>query len=555
MSFKIFSLQFMGKIKPVEKIEQQRASLENDYREFLRVEESEELAEFLKLEEQVNSAEFKKEKAEIEALQFKGSTESKQLNDFEKLKKAKHLKKYFAVADSQDLKRYQNLQDSEKLGEYNELSKYVKEGQFQKDKKEIKGQVFKGSAEEKNLQDLSRLEKSADVKAYLKLKDPKESEQFRANTKSQDLKKYLDLKTQTESKEFKDRIAYLKDNKKFEKSDAFKKLQRFKSLASDPDVKFYQKFGKSSLYKNYINVKDSSDLKRFNELKEITTSKEFLERKAYLEDKKKWEKTEAYAMQQKYLEMKKLPHLEKYFKYKNSADFDFFKYWEVVFEDDFSSSSLHPEKWSVNHFMADKMIGSNYSMPGDLQTYTDGKNLKTGGKLTIEVRKEKHSGTMWKMPAGFIPAEFDYTSGLVSTGTNFWMEDGIMEAKIKFQPVKQLASSFYLMGEKNTPRVNLLEMGVKNRLGFASLNGNGKYEWEGIDISNLKKGQSYIFTLEKSGTTFTWKINDAEVLKMNKQELNTPLHLNASSLVVYDVPGAVLPAQFDIEWVKCYRKN
>jgi len=555
MSFKIFSLQFMGKIKPVEKIEQQRASLENDYQEFLRVEKSDELAEFLKLEEQVNSAEFKKEKAEIEALQFKGSTESKQLEEFEKLKKAKHLKKYFAVADSQDLKRYQNLQDSEKLKAYEELSKYVKDGQFQKDKKEIKGQNFKGSVEEKKLKDLHQLEKSADVKAYLKLNDSKESEQSQANSKSQDLKKYLELKSQTESKEFKERVAFLKDKKKFEKSEPYQKWQRFKELSGDSDVKFFQKFGKSSLYKNYLNVKDSADLKRFNELKEITTSKEFLERKAYLEDKKKWEKTDAYAIQQKYLEMKKLPHLEKYFKYKNSSDFDFFKNWEVVFEDDFSSSSLHPEKWSVNHYMADKMMGSNYSMPGDLQTYTDGKNLKTGGKLTIEVRKEKHPGTVWKMSAGFIPAEFDYTSGLVSTGTNFWMEDGIMEAKIKFQPVKQLASSFYLMGEKNTPRVNLLEMGVKNRLGFASLNGNGKYQWEGIDISNLKKGQSYIFTLEKSGTTFTWKINDAEVLKMNKQELDAPLHLNASSLVVYDVPGSSLPAQFDIEWVKCYRKN
>ena len=555
MSLKIFSLQFMGKIKPVEKIEQQRATLDNDYQEFLRVEKSEELAEFLKLEELVNSSEFKKQKAEIDALQFKGSSECKQLEAFEKLKKVRHIKKYFAVVDSPNLKRYLSLKDSEKLIEYGELSEYIKGGKFKKDKEEIKGQVFKGSAEEKNLKDLKRLEKSSDVKVYLKLKDPKELEQYRESNSSYDLKKYLELRSLSESKEFRDRVASLKDKKKFEKSEAYRKLQGYKNLASDPDVKFYQKFGKSALYKNYLDVKDSSDLKRFDELKAITTSKEFLERKAYLEDKKKWEKTEAYANQQKYLEMKNLPHLANYFKYKNSSDFDFFRNWEVTFEDDFSSPTIHQGKWSVNSYWADKTMGNNYSAPGDLQAYTNGKNLKTGGKLTIEVRKEKHPGTMWKMPAGFIPAEFDYTSGLVSTGKNFWMEDGIMEAKIKFQPVKQLVSSFYLQGEKNTPRINLLEMGVKNRLGFAGIDGGGKIKWEGLDISNLKKGKSYIFALEKAGTKFTWKINETEVLTMNKQDLNTSLHLNASSLVVFDVPGSGLPAQFEIDWVKCYRKK
>ena len=162
---------------------------------------------------------------------------------------------------------------------------------------------------------------------------------------------------------------------------------------------------------------------------------------------------------------------------------------------------------------------------------------------------------MWKMPAGFIPVEYDYSSGLVSTGKSFWMEDGIIEAKIKFRPVKEIVSSFYLIGEKNTSRANLLEMGVKNRLGITGVNGNGKAKWEGLNISNLKKGLSYIFTIEKTGNTFTWKINDTEVLKIENPEMNTSLHLNASSLVVYDVSGSNLPARFEIDWVKCFSKK
>jgi len=274
-----------------------------------------------------------------------------------------------------------------------------------------------------------------------------------------------------------------------------------------------------------------------------------------LEDKKKWEKTEAFAREQKYLEMKKQPHLVNYFKYQNSTDFDFFKKWEVAFEDDFSSPELQTEKWSEYSYWAEKTLGSNFSLPGDLQAYTDGRNLKTNGKLAIEVRKEKQTGNMWKMPAGFIPVEFDYTSGWVSTGKSFWLEDGIVEVKIKFQPVKEIVDSFFLLGEKNSMRVNLLEMGVKNRLGIAAPDSNGKIKWEGLDISNLKTGQSYILTIEKTGSVFTWKINETEVLKLDKPELNIPLHLNASSLVVYDVSISNLPARFEIDWVKSYRKK
>ena len=73
MSFKIFKLQLTGKIKPVEKIEQHRSLLINDYQEFQEVEKSDELSLFLELEKRVNSEQFKKEKGEIAALHFKGS--------------------------------------------------------------------------------------------------------------------------------------------------------------------------------------------------------------------------------------------------------------------------------------------------------------------------------------------------------------------------------------------------------------------------------------------------------------------------------------------------
>ena len=608
MSFKIFQLQLLGKIKSVEIVENQRKTLQADYSEFQDVEKSEDLKKYLEVENWLKSEAFKNKKTEIEALQFKGSRECNQLKELGRLKKASKIKKYFKVTDSAELKRFEKLKDSDKINEYYNLFEYIKEGQFEKEKRNIKAEIFKGSVEEKHWLDFRILGKSAGIKAYMELNNsvalnkhvefssseklkgfvrlrnaPDRDKEKRKELKllkrdaeikayfkyerskklrlyhetndSHDLKRYGELKAYIENDDYKKRETFLKDKKKFEKSEAYKKQQRFKQLAADEDVKFVLKFEKSLAYKNYLDVKDSFDLKRYFELDEITKSKEFLERKEYLEDDKKWEKSEEYVKQQEFLKMKKLSHFVKYFKYKGTTDFDFLKNWEVSFKDDFSETKQDAEKWNNISFIADKLLGDNYSLPGDLHVFANGNNVKTKDKLIVSVKKEKKTGKVWKMTAGFIPTEFEYTSDFLSTGKSFWQEDGIYEAKIRFNPLKQVVSSFYLSGENSTPRINLLEMGTKNRIGISTLNSSGKTETNGLNISNLKGGKSYIFSIEKLGNSLSWKINETEVLTIHNSTMNFPLHLNVSSIVVFDVPASKLPVDFEIDWVKCYRKK
>jgi hypothetical protein len=475
MSFKIFSLQLTGKIKPVEKIEKQREILYNDYQEFVKVDKSDELKEYLELEAFINSSAFQKKKAEIETLQFKGSKEYNELMEFEKLKKSKRIKQYFRVSGSPELSRFEKIAESDKPEEFKRVKEYVTGGKFAQDKKD-------------------------------------------------------------------------------KKEEAFAQKNRYKTLKGDGDIRFYLKFKKSSLYRNYLDVKSSNELKRFDELQERTTSTGFLERKVYLEDKKKWEKTAEFSQQKKFEEIKKQPHIQNYFKYKNSTAFDFFKNWEIAFEDDFANH-LHSEKWSVVNKRAGQIIGGNYSLPGDLHCFTSGENVKTKGKLCIEVKKESAKGKMWKMPAGFVPADFEYTSGLVSSVESFGNGNEIFEAKIRFNPAKQLVSTFLLAGEHHTSRIHLLEMGTKNRIGVSKIDGNGKIQLEGLDISNLKSGKWYIFTVEKSGSAWVWKVNETEVFRFTNGEIKHPLYLQASTIVVHDIPGHQLPNSFEIEWVKCYRKK
>ncbi|HPE77028.1 MAG TPA: hypothetical protein PLC80_13130 [Draconibacterium sp.] len=608
MSFKIFTLQLSGKLKPVETIEKQRKTLLDDFNEFEKVKNSEELKKYLELESEVNSDTFKKKKAEVESLHFNGSKEFNQLKEFESLQKKQSIKKYFKVANSPDLIRFNKLKPTEKLAEFYKLQEFVKEGQFAKEKKEIESQIFKGSVEEKHWIDYTKLDKSNEIKVYKELhnsdflkkhelfakseklknyvqlvnipdKDKAKQEEFKRLKndselinyfkfeKSKKLKiyretagglqltRYNELKAFVENPDFKKREAFLKDKKKFENSEANKKYTRFKQLLNDQDLKFFFKFEKSGLYKNYLDVAQSFDLKRFYELEELTSSKEFKEKKAYLEDKKKWEKTGEFARQQEYLKMKQLPHLAKYLKNKGANIFNFFNEWQIVFEDNFQQAKLDTEKWSTKSYLAEKMLGDNYSLAGDNHIFTDGKNLLINGKLNITVKKEKVKGKVWQMPAGFVTAELDYSSGIISSWKSFWTGDGIIEAKIKFDPVQQIVSSFYLAGEQNTPRLNLLEMGAKNRVGILNLSNGGKATVNGLDISNLKRGKWYIFSVVKSGANFTWKINEAEIFTLQSSELKEKLHLNASSIVIEDVPAQNLPAGFEIEWVRCYRKG
>ena len=103
------------------------------------------------------------------------------------------------------------------------------------------------------------------------------------------------------------------------------------------------------------------------------------------------------------------------------------------------------------------------------------------------------------------------------------------------------------------PRIALLEAGTKNRVGVIS-SANGKTEVDGMDISNLKTNKWYIFTIEKEGNSIIWKINESEIFRTQNSAVKGKLHLNASVLVVDEVPGSQLPVSFEIDWVKCYKK-
>jgi len=290
------------------------------------------------------------------------------------------------------------------------------------------------------------------------------------------------------------------------------------------------------------------------ELQKITASDEFKARVAYLEDKHKWEKTEEAAKEKRYEELLKLPQLVTYLKYKHSTAFDFFKKWDLVFEDRFETGKLDLQKWQTQSHWASQSLGQNFSQVGDLHAFTDGRNVSVDGKsLKIEVRKENAKGMQWRIPFGFVEQEFDYTSGIVSTAGVEWWKHGLLEAKVKYAPAQNLVDALYLLGEESTPQVNLVEMGVKNRLGLLSKSADG-IQAACESISGLKEGEFYIFSLEWSAHSLVWKINGREMLSLNQNVPAFKMHLNAASIVVAEPTGS-LPHRFEIGWVRFYQHH
>jgi beta-glucanase (GH16 family) len=300
-------------------------------------------------------------------------------------------------------------------------------------------------------------------------------------------------------------------------------------------------------------MNESTERKRFEELQKLTGSEEFKARVAYLEDKQKWEKTEDSKKEKRFAELQKLPQLINYLKYKNSNIFDFFKKWNLVFEDRFESGKLDPQKWMTQSHWASVALGRNFSQVGDLHAFTEGKNISVDGKLLkLEVRKEKAKGMQWQIPFGFIEKEFDYTSGIVSTAGGEWWKHGILEAKVKYAPAQHLVDAIYLLGEESSPQINLVEMGVKNRMGLFTRTANG-IQAESESLSGLKPGEFYIFRLEWSPNSLVWKINNREIFSVNNNVPAFKMHLNAASVVV-DEPTDHLPHRFEIDWVRFYQQ-
>ncbi len=455
--------------------------------------------------------------------------------------------------------RLKEFSQSQLLAEYLDLEKNVKSSDFALRKKNIIRQKYSDTPEYRNEKQYLKLKKQKDIVNYYRIKDSVELKDFLEFEKSQDLKHFHTLEKFVASDEFLSAKKQL--GKKFRSSPEFEKFQEFQSLKSSSRIKSFFAFKKSKNYQNFNMLIGSEKIAEFEKLAAFVKSEEFLKVKEYmlLPGSKKYEMSEEYRMEQRHKELKNSEEFKWYFATRNSKKFDEIKRWNQTFEEDFEQQKLDSKKWLTRYFWGDKILNDSYVNTGEKQFYPGEQNIALAGSvLKVQTRREKAAGKVWNPAIGFFPKDFDYTSAIINTGASFRQKFGLFEAKIRFNRNYPVNHAFWLVSDLMLPHIDVARASKKISVGTYWGNPNAK---KGIDkraasMSRDKYGfDYYIFSLEWSKNKMTWKVNGVPAYSTTTGIPQVPMYININSAVYQDVNGSVLPAELEVDWVRCYSET
>ncbi len=413
--------------------------------------------------------------------------------------------------------------DSDELKRYHELKVFVNNPNFKTRKKEIESQSFKNTKEFKEYSRYLNLKKSSGAKNYFKILN------------SHELAEYLEME---KSGEYADASAL------------------DKTILKSPRYKAYNKFGNSPSYKSFLSFQQS-ELKTLQELEAYINSEKFKSVKDYMElpSKEKWMRSDEYKKYDEYTQLANSDKLKWYFEVKDSKKFDDIKRWNKSFEDNFETSVLDKTKWLTRYYWGDAIMNESYSLTTDLQAVTDGKNIEIKDSiLSIVTKKEKITGKSWDPLRGFFPREFDYSSGLISTGKSVRQQYGRIQAKIRINASQNISHTFSLMALRITPQIDIL----KYESGKFMMNyfwGTDKTQRKSLRWSAAKIENDYfIYEIEWDANKIVWKINGLTMHSQVSSLPNEPMYLFMSSALYNEPAASNLPSSLDVDWVRWYQK-
>lgn len=152
-----------------------------------------------------------------------------------KLMKTERFEKYIRGLLA-DAKRYREVEQSESYQEFLALQKEVTDDKFQAKKQELISRKYKETDYFRKTDEMNRLLRSKDVKAYLAAKTEADRMPL---TGTIDVKSYLRLKEEVESPEFKEKNAFWADTHRWEHSEQGKKEARYNALKKSADIQFF----------------------------------------------------------------------------------------------------------------------------------------------------------------------------------------------------------------------------------------------------------------------------------------------------------------------------
>jgi hypothetical protein len=534
----------------------------NELKEFIAFEKSDELKKYHELEEFLRSPEFRKVKdymALSPKKKFEGSEPYKTFQQYLGQKRATKFKNYFKFVNLSGYTDFKSLYESKRLKDFEELRDFVKSGEFISARRSMSKNDFKFSDEYQKMQQYEGLKKSKEFKNYYKLIKLPSFIDYKELHDSHELEAYIELEKYINSPEYKAERNKI-ESQKFEDTDEYRRQQEYKALKDSKRFKDNFRFKASALYANYLSLEGSDRIANVEKLEEVIQSDDFRKVKEYmlLPPAKKLELSEEYKMEQGYKELKASEKFVWYFQLKDSTKFDDLKNWEVSFEDDFTSGKLDRKKWMTRYFWGDALLKDSYSIAHDKHFFTDGENLEFDkGILRIITKKEKAKGKAWDPQIGFFPKDFDFTSGLISSGNSHRQIYGIFEAKIRFNVSYPVTHAFWMLSEQILPHIDIAKaenkLVMSNFWGNASTRGGIRKKISRLGLSRYSK-DFYIYSLEWSQNKLSWKINGVTVATSSHGVPQEPMYIILSSGLHKEIKGNNLPASMEIDWVRCYKR-
>jgi beta-glucanase (GH16 family) len=454
-----------------------------------------------------------------------------------------------------DYLKFNQFRESDEFKNFLTLEKRVQSDTFKKSLEAIKADTFEKSPQYKQWKEFDALSKSSAIKKYNKYLLtglPDFIAKFE-NTKT--WTSYQELNQIVNSSAFKTAVEKLKAEKKFDGSKEASQLSEFDTLKKNADLQKYLHTIKASAYQRFKQTSQSSELKKLNELQLIVQSDEFKKIKAEKEDKERYKKSEEYQGLQRYESIKNSAEVTWYYKTLKSNQFEELEKWNLTFSDEFNEKTWDPSKWITNYYYGKTILNEPYSLSTDKHFPTDGKNLEfKNSVLNILTKKEAVKGKVWDPKFGFYDKEFQYTSGMISSGDSFRQDIGRFEAKVLLPDSYPVMNSFWLSTGKMLPEVNIFNTQANGKIILAN-------HWGPKVQSSVAKlngsrflNKWFIFGLDWTKEKLVWTINGVPVREEANGLPNEPMFIVFNSAIMDDANLNKLPSSFQIDWVRVYKK-
>jgi beta-glucanase (GH16 family) len=527
-------------------------------KEYFDTEASESLARFHQLEIFIQSPEFAEIKRNMEqsaTQKFRSSERFKPYSQYQELIKSARISGYNKMVRSKYYADYKALVNTQRLVDFELLGKIVNSVDFETRKNSMSKEDFSKTEDHAKLITYGKLRSARDIQNYMRFTKLPGFSLFSELDGSKELKNFEKLQKEVTGPDFQNERKRI-EAQRFKDTDAYRRLQEFNQLRKSEKIKRYFSFGASKIYANYQRLSGSDTIARYEELEKNIASEAFRKVKEYmlLPGRKKYEFSDEFKMEQQFTGLQRSEKFQWYFKIKDSKKFDEIKRWSLTFSDDFSNG-IDRKKWILRYFWGDVVLNDTYALADEKHLFTDGKNLEVAhGKLKIITKKEKIKGKAWNPKMGFFPREFDYTSGLISSGKSFRQQYGLFEAKIRFNRSYPVNHAFWMVSDQMLPHIDVIKCSKKMNFGnFWTYGGNKVNKKYATTGAGKYTSDFFVYSLEWSNQKLVWKINGIPVMTSGKGVPEAPMYMNLSSGLYQDANGSVLPASMEIDWVRCYQ--